>query len=240
MKHRSDIFHPGQRLEGTMLTIVDSVRPDSWNRIICRCDCGNEFISNYIPVYQGKYSCGCRRRLRVDAVNLEGFTAYDENSNRGDGRTLTIMGRDYATQQWQYLCSCCAGLFLLPRGNERGAQHALKEMARQQCPGFRRYYTVRYEFWKLQDAIRRDTGYKQPRHPAGYRGQIAQMEEYYEKKHLKYDSETGCIEGFYGLPDKPLPPEWKIDPKRMEEKRQAAIAAQIAAMEQDDALFRDL
>src|SRR5580658_10117679 len=66
MKKRSTFFYPGQRLTNSMLTIVDSVRPDSWDQIVCKCECGNTIVLPYMKVYSHKFSCGCKRRSPLE------------------------------------------------------------------------------------------------------------------------------------------------------------------------------
>ena len=142
MKKRSNFFQPGERREGTLITIVDSVKPDTWDQIICRCDCGKTFTARYMEIYRGKYSCGCRRRLRDDHVDYTNVEARNGNGNAKSGRSLTIVGLDSETQQWQYMCDCCSALFLVPRGNERGLMRILRDIAGQTCPNYRETWHV--------------------------------------------------------------------------------------------------
>lgn len=142
MKKRSNKFKPGERRKGTMITIVDSVYPDSWELVICRCDCGKVFEATYMEVWRYKYSCGCQRRMRVDHVDYTNVEAHNGNGNFKYGRSLTIVGLDAETQQWQYLCHCCGELFLVPRGNERGLMRILRDYAGQNCPNFREPWYV--------------------------------------------------------------------------------------------------
>ena len=207
MKKRSDIFHPGQRVEGTMLTIVDSVHPDSWREIIVRCDCGTEFRTNYMPVYQGKYSCGCRRRLRSDSVDITDLCVSNVNGNKKYGRTLAVLGMDPETQQWQYVCSCCAEIFLLHRGDSHSAARVLKELAGTVCPNFRPYYAAEW-LEILTNDIQNKLGYRFRGAPGRAR-QALELAAYYDRKHLQF-SRTGELEGFWGMPDKPLPAAMKI------------------------------
>lgn len=149
MKKRSDFYQPGQKLTNTLLTIVDSVRPNSWAEIICLCECGRTITLTYTQVYAGKYSCGCRRRLRDDRVDYTNIEAHNGNGNFKHGRSLTVIGCDitpFGEQQWQYLCQCCGELFFVPRGGERGLARTLRDLAGRNCPNWR-------EPWYVPDDI---------------------------------------------------------------------------------------
>ena len=134
MKRKSSIFNPGQRVEGTMLTIVGPVNDTTWMDIECVCDCGKKVILPYLRVYLKQFSCGCKRRIRPDAADHTGFTAVGEKGNHGAGRTLTVLYRDADSQQWVYLCHCCGETSTVPRGNERGLQNTLRRLANSNCP----------------------------------------------------------------------------------------------------------
>src|SRR5580704_3997715 len=137
MKKRSDFYRPGQKIADSLLTIVDSVRPNSWAEILCRCECGNTVVLTYMQVYAGKYSCGCRRRIRQDFVDYTNIELTNPAGNNKYGRTLTILGFDTEKQQWQYACSCCAEVFLMYRGGEHGMERNLKDQAGRVCPNWR-------------------------------------------------------------------------------------------------------
>jgi hypothetical protein len=136
MERKSNVFNIGQRIEGTMLTILGPVEPSTWMTIRCLCDCGQEIVLSYHQVYYRRFSCGCKRRERFNAVDYAGFEAYNSAGNRNRGRKLTVIARDDAGQ-WQYLCHCCNQLYAVPRGMERGLDRSLKDLAGRECPNYR-------------------------------------------------------------------------------------------------------
>ena len=129
MKRRSNKFQPGQRLAGTMLTVVDSLNPLSWDDVIVDCDCGNRVTIPYMAAYRRQFSCGCKSRLRQNAPDATGQRYFNkagnvtESPNDGrpiaHGRGLTNIMRDPDTQRWIYLCECCAETFIMPGGHDR-------------------------------------------------------------------------------------------------------------------------
>jgi hypothetical protein len=145
MKKRSDYFKPGQRVAGSMLTIVDSVSPISWNEIIVDCDCGNRVVLPYMTVYRGKFSCGCRRRLHSNSVDMTGYSVFSRAGNGGRGRRLTVLFMDTSPSatngEWIYSCDCCGNSMAMPEaGNERGYSSNLKRIAGEFCPHFMNFY----------------------------------------------------------------------------------------------------
>ncbi len=43
MSRKKVLFEPGQRVEGSMLTVIKVVEPRGHNRcFLCKCDCGSE------------------------------------------------------------------------------------------------------------------------------------------------------------------------------------------------------
>lgn len=142
MKKRSNMFTPGQRVNGTLFTIVDSVDPASWHDIVCLCDCGKKVVLPYQKVYYKQYSCGCRRRPRIDSVDYTNTEAYSQTGNKKNGRRVAVVLFDDIRQQWQYTCDCCNDLFFVPRGNERGLARTLRDIAGQDCPNWRKPWYV--------------------------------------------------------------------------------------------------
>jgi hypothetical protein len=136
------MFEPGQRLAGTLFTIVDSAQSNSWREVICKCDCGKTVVLPYQRVYYAQYSCGCRRRPRADAVDYTSTEAVNGNGNDKHGRKLTVVLFDDIKQQWQYMCHCCSEIFPVPRGNERGLARTLRDIAGQTCPNYREAWHV--------------------------------------------------------------------------------------------------
>jgi hypothetical protein len=140
MKIRSNIFKPLEEIPNTILTIVDSVKPDSWSRVLCRCQCGIEVVLTYAQVYYAsKYSCGCTVRPRSI---LRDYTGHKVYSPKGRGRTLVILYRDPETGLWAYVCDCCAKVSLLREGSGRGVEHSLATAAAQDCPYYLEFVPV--------------------------------------------------------------------------------------------------
>lgn len=228
MKKRSDRFYPGEHRDGTLITIVDSVKPDSWDQIVCLCDCGKVFTATYMEVYRGMYSCGCRRRLRKDSVDYTNLNARNGSGNEKHGRSLTVIGRDEVTQQWQYLCDCCGSLFFVPRGNERGMARVLRDEAGKVCPNYRFPWYVRpphhafTEMAKLGIYVQHD-----PKSPDGWyeipsrRSNVARcialripkagneykmahaLVAHYNPEHVLWEGRPRVLVGFKGMPNMP-------------------------------------
>ena len=133
---RECVFKPGERLPDTMLTVIGPEYSNSWSYVRCLCDCGAEIVVSYQRLRSGKYSCGCKRKLRPDMADHTGWTTATVYGNDGRGRKLTILYFDPESQQWVYLCHCCAEVFQLPRGARRGVQDTLHELAGAICPNF--------------------------------------------------------------------------------------------------------
>jgi hypothetical protein len=173
MKKRSNLFTPGQRVNGTLFTIVDSVEPTNWHDIICLCDCGNKVVLAYQKVYYKQYSCGCHRRPRIDSVDYTNTEAVNGNGNDKHGRKLTVVLFDDVKQQWQYMCDCCSEIFFVPRGNERGLARTLRDLAGQTCPNWREPWYIYKDrrpedqyIWLYQHGVR--ISYHDPKAPLGW------------------------------------------------------------------------
>ena len=136
MSAKSRVFTIGERYNDTMLTVIALANPGSCSALRCLCDCGRELVLTYMQLYRGQFSCGCKRRERLNAVDYAGFEAYNSAGNRNRGRKLTVIARDDAGQ-WQYLCHCCNQLYAVPRGMERGLDRSLKDLAGRECPNYR-------------------------------------------------------------------------------------------------------
>jgi hypothetical protein len=212
MKRRSEIFQCGQRVEGTMLTIVKPVYPDTWMLVEVECDCGNYIVLPYQRVYYRQYSCGCTRRVRSNALDYTNMSVHSQYGNRNEGRTLTVLFRDPGTQQWAYVCSCCAEVFVMPPGMERGLRSSLKEIAAQDCPNHLEYTPLE----RIEHLVQMIGGTKN-----SARIVIAEqdLEPRYEQKNIKRDA-RGQIVGFYGPP--------RIFPEDLERIRKNREAYRIA------------
>jgi hypothetical protein len=156
-RNKSSVFKPGERLEGTMLTVAGPGNGKSWRTVKCRCDCGVMVKVPYLRAYQyQEYSCGCTKRVRKNAVDYTGNYVFSERW----GKKLTVLGRDSAGF-WTYLCSCCAEIYTLPRGLERGVMPSLARIAGQRCPEYRvfksipRVYMEKYGPYMKPENIRR-------------------------------------------------------------------------------------
>lgn len=205
MKKRSNLFVPGQRIADTLLTVVDSVQPNTWRMVIVRCDCGKQFELPYLTVYAGnRYSCGCKKRIRSNAVDHTGTQFSSPRGNGNIGRTLSVIGRDSAGQ-WQYICHCCAEIFTLPRGLDAGLVRAMREMATQKCINHKRYYPVMSVEVLVNELT--SLGYSLP--AVALKTERARMlAKYYKPENIKWHSNGFSINGLRGLPDYPLPKEW--------------------------------
>lgn len=64
MAKKKELFKPGQRIKGTMLTVIEEVEPrGKYRYYLCQCDCGNTREVASTNLKNGKpYSCGCSRR----------------------------------------------------------------------------------------------------------------------------------------------------------------------------------
>jgi hypothetical protein len=227
MKQRSKIFTPGQRVFDTMLAIIDSVNPLNWREIRCRCDCGKETIVPYWQVYNGtRYSCGCRRRVSYRESDQTGETVSNSRGNHNYGRSIVVLGRDHATQQWEYLCSCCAETFLVPRGNRQGMGQVLKEIARSVCPNFRKYVP-----WELINGLTSELKLN-TRKISGGKDIIAEfLARYYKPQHVERQAD-GKVLGLWGLPDYPLPGEVLL--KRQRSAASGVVPPDVVPIDADN------
>lgn len=223
MKQRSSIFNAGQRIAGTMLTIVDSMQPNSWQEVLCRCDCGRQVVLPYLRVYFKQYSCGCKRKLRFDAVDHTGFCAVSKAGNQNEGRSLTVLYRDPETMEWQYVCSCCAQVYTVPRGAERGLQSTLLRTASQVCANFAGHFTPVERCDRLLSMVH------SPGSDGGHRKRNAEriLAPCYPPERVKRNMD-GEIEGFYGEPK--IPEKWRkeLERRRKARKKLKAIAGPIS------------
>ena len=206
MKRRSNKFQPGQRLAGTMLTVVDSLNPLSWDDVIVDCDCGNRVTIPYMAAYRRQFSCGCKSRLRQNAPDATGQRYFNkagnviESPNDGrpiaHGRGLTIVMRDPETQRWIYLCECCAETFVMPGGQDRTPEAMLKKLAGETCPNFRPRYEVSDDKWHsdLEVVVMRVL----PRH---YDRDPESLVPYYTNPRHVVRDKYGTVIAFLGLPD---------------------------------------
>ena len=204
---RKCIFHLGDRVEGTMLTIVRPLRPDSWRIVVCKCDCGKVVELLYNTLFSGRYSCGCTRKTRTDAVDYTGMTVHNGKGNRGYGRRITILYQN-EEQRWVYVCECCAETFVLPRGMERGIKAGLKDLAVETCPNFKEYYPADH-IERLHNAYMAEYGvslfYLYRLTTGASRDRLAEeLAPYYERRNVKY-KRRGGVSGFYGFPTKSAP-----------------------------------
>lgn len=211
MAAKSITFSEKERLDGTMLTIVRQVNPGSWRKILCICDCGNEIVLTYAQAfYTSRYSCGCTKRLRSNAVDATGMRFHSPMGNRlkrindpdgpevAHGRALQILWRDETTRQWIYLCECCAATFTMPGGDEPA--RLLRKLAAENCPNFRPRYHVDEEYHWHQDLEITVTRVL----PKLDRGDPENLVPYYAnpKRDVVRDK-FGTIIAFMGLPDSP-------------------------------------
>lgn len=68
MAQKKELFKPGQRITGTMLTVIEEAQPRGTTRyFLCQCDCGSEpkEISYNSLKYGATKSCGCLHKEAV-------------------------------------------------------------------------------------------------------------------------------------------------------------------------------
>lgn len=223
MSRNSRVFCSGDKIGDTLLTIVGPVSSNSWRQLIAECTCGKEVVLSYQQAYMAtRYSCGCKRRPRSNRVDYTNLTVHNRGGNRNAGRTLHILGEDTETQQWQYLCECCAEIFSVPRGLETGLARAMRDIAGQVCPNYRTYYTT--DKIHVLVSILSRMGYRLP-NVALKLERIKMLSQYYEPDHVKTDA-YGWPMGLYGLPDKPLPKSWMPHLLAEQEQRERAEHAE--------------
>ena len=220
------------RIPDTMLTIVGPENPPYWRTVICRCECGKVVVLPYQKVYQAsRFSCGCAKRVRADAMDATGLTVFSPTGNKDeqarpdpDGRRLTVMCRDEPTLRWWYLCHCCGELFLLPGGMSHGIEATLRRIADETCPNYRRFYAAPYDrrqgYWPVE------LGDLCAKVGLGMTLMPDEIVRYYKDpdKNVVRDK-FGFIEGFRGLPDsdefKELEARYKESVVRRREAEQA-------------------
>jgi len=214
VKKRSDLFYVGQRLgKDSMLQVSGSVDPLSWRQVICLCDCGNTVVLPYQHAYAGRFSCGCRRRIRQDCADHAGLRVHNGAGNNGEGRTLTVLCRDEKTQLWIYLCECCAATFDVPRGMERGVRGSLRGIAGETCPNWIPFYPnggcgLSDAYWERYGRpVEADYGLAM-HNPPGHNSadkDYTWAAPFYKPERVKRGS-GGEVLGVYGLPTEGTPP----------------------------------
>lgn len=203
MRMQSSVFHAGKHIEDTLLTVVGQTYEGTWSTVKCRCECGNVVDLPYQRVYYRQFSCGCTRRIRSNAVDYADYSVINSVGNHHKGRTLTIIDRDTETQQWQYVCACCAQIFLMPRGNERGVVNSLNKLAGLDCPNWLPFTYVDH----IENITWQRPCDRYMFDPMGREGAAKALVPFYDPKNIKY-ARDGVIVGFYGPPAKPLPDAW--------------------------------
>jgi hypothetical protein len=186
---------------------------------------------NYRQLYYASvYSCGCRRRPQKNGgIEYAGLKVWNSAGNRGiegaaigqkPGRGLEVIGRDYETDLWQAACSCCAGIFVVPRGYARNFARTLKDMAGETCPNWKRFYPYGGEFdWRMEQytrqfgfhyvSLRGIVPYLPGMPGMSSRDRAAEaLATFYEPRNVK--RVDGKIRGFFGEPTKPIPPEYRL------------------------------
>lgn len=141
-----ELYPPKTRIPGTMLHYISSLGAGKYEAI---CDCGKKAVLNY-PQIRNAYSCGCTRRNSRSAqqdLDIIGFTTepWPTNWTRVKLRTLTVLGRD-SNGRWEYACSCCAGIFLMPIvPQKRDVPNRLRDLAKEPCPKCELYFPLKYQ-----------------------------------------------------------------------------------------------
>jgi hypothetical protein len=215
---KSNVFNIGKKMEGTMFTVMGPGDLGSWSMVRLQCDCGKEVVLPYQQAYyRHTYSCGCRKRPRANAIDYTGTRVYSRIANRNRGRTLVVLGKDEETGRWQYVCDCCAGIFLAPQGMSTGLGGVLKSIATETCPNYRKYTPAEWTVYICNQLV--SMGWLVPHtlpgapkhvHWDAVRAWI--LAPYYDPQFVERNKQ-GDVTGLYGLPDIwRLPREWKIVP----------------------------
>ena len=209
---KRSVFKENQRLTGTLFTVVGQANEGSWQSILCRCDCGAEVVLTYPQAYYGsRYSCGCAKKLRSNAVDATGQRYWNAKGNKrirvGDGvevshgRALQIVCRDPETQRWMYVCECCAETFVMPGGQERSPESMLRKLAGETCPNFRPFYSAPFD--QMQGCWDAELGNLCAKVGLGMTLMPEDIVPYYTRPEYVVRDKFGSIEGFKGLPDSP-------------------------------------
>lgn len=109
----------GQRFGSVIaLKLVSTGGPAKW---LCRCDCGNEFVTRGSSLTNGHTkSCGCRKKqLRIKDMVGRKFNRLTVVS-RGDDE-ITSAGARYV----RWICRCDCGRYALVRGTALRDGHAI-------------------------------------------------------------------------------------------------------------------
>ena len=209
---KRSVFKENQRLTGTMFTVIGQANEGSWQSILCSCDCGTEVVLTYPQAYYGsRFSCGCAKKLRSNAVDATGQRYWNAKGNKrirvGDGvevshgRALQIVCRDPETQRWMYVCECCAETFVMPGGQERSPESMLRKLAGETCPNFRPFYSAPFD--QMQGCWDSELGNLCAKVGLGMTLMPDEIVRYYTKPDYVVRDKFGSIEGFKGLPDSP-------------------------------------
>ena len=209
---KRSVFKENQRLTGTLFTVVGQANEGSWQSILCRCDCGTKVVLTYPQAYYGsRFSCGCAKKLRSNAVDATGQRYWNAKGNKrirvGDGvevshgRALQIVCRDPETQRWMYVCECCAETFVMPGGQERSPESMLRKLAGETCPNFRPFYSAPFD--QMQGCWDSELGNLCAKVGLGMTLMPDEIVRYYTKPDYVVRDKFGSIEGFKGLPDSP-------------------------------------
>lgn len=156
-------FIPGERIETTLFTVIGPGYGNvpgerNWRSVEVLCDpryggCGTIVQIPYVYLYQHprKYSCGCLKRIRFNAVDYCGATHTGYKNNR----KLTIISQDPKTGVWNYVCECCGETGELSRNDGNTALIKLKREANRPCIHSLVFFSV-YELIEA-NKIRRTT-----------------------------------------------------------------------------------
>ena len=105
-KNRSDCT--GQKFG--RLTIIDILWDEKPTKVVCKCDCGNDYIGVKTDIVSGHtQSCGCLKSENTSMANTKDWTGC--TSDYG----VRFIRQDYMNEkgQWMWLCRCgvCGNLF---------------------------------------------------------------------------------------------------------------------------------
>ena len=92
------------------LTIVDIIWDEKPARVLCKCDCGNNYVGIKADIVAGHtQSCGCLQAARASEASTKDWTDYVSESG------IKLVRQAYMNNKgqwvWECLCPCCGGLF---------------------------------------------------------------------------------------------------------------------------------
>lgn len=92
------------------LTIIDILWDEKRPKVVCRCDCGNEYIASKSDVITGNtQSCGCLQSEKTSLANTKDWTGHISDYG------VEFLCQDHMNDKGQWLwkckCGCCGSIF---------------------------------------------------------------------------------------------------------------------------------